>query len=108
RVESRARDLDQAGIIRAAIQGETAQPRTVQHRLRRFLVFDPLYLSRETADRWMIFHVHGHGASSSVRGLDHACRVLNQRLKLLQLGLDCQDSAFESRQGYHASLHEWP
>src|SRR6516164_2475391 len=42
RVESGARDLDQTGIIRTAIQSETAQPRTVQYVLGRLLVFDSL------------------------------------------------------------------
>jgi hypothetical protein len=62
RVEPRARDFDYPGIIRAAIQSETAQPRTVQLRLSWLLVFDPVNLPGETANGWMVFQVHGPGS----------------------------------------------
>jgi hypothetical protein len=52
--------------------------------------------------------IESNHASSLGSGLDNACGLLNHRLKLLQLGLNCLDSPFESRQGYHSSFHERP
>jgi len=70
RVESRARDFDYPSIISAAIQSETAQPSTVQHRLRWLRVFAVLNLLGETANGRMIFQVHGSGSCDVGTGLE--------------------------------------
>src|SRR5262249_2031523 len=52
------REIDNADIVRAAIQGEAAQPGCVENRLSPLPAFDLLIPAGETTNCWVVFEVH--------------------------------------------------